>query len=65
MAKKANSVAIGVDEEWKVESDLRCLVEAKAIRNDPKRMDKVRALAKKRLGEVASLAGDDDADGDS
>ena len=64
MAKKSAGAlaAISTDEEWKVESDLRCLTEARAIRNDPKRMAKVRALAKKRLTEVAPLAGDQDAD---
>lgn len=65
MAKKRGAVSVGIDEEWKVESDMRALVEARAIRNDPKRMAKVKALAQKRLGEVASLAGgDSDADGD-
>jgi hypothetical protein len=59
MAKKSNAIAtISQDEEWKVESDLRCLTEARAIRKDPKRMAKVRTLAKQRLGEVAELASD-------
>lgn len=65
MAKKRGAVSVGIDEEWRVENDMRTLVDARAIRNDPKRMAKVKALAQKRLGEVASLAGgDSDADGD-
>lgn len=60
MVKKSRaSAAISMDEEWKVESDMRCLMEASAIRKDKKRMAKVKALAQKKLSEVAGLAGDD------
>jgi hypothetical protein len=60
---KNKTATVSVDEEWKVESDMRCLMEARAIRNDKKRMTKVKALAQKRLSEVAGLASDDnDAD---
>jgi hypothetical protein len=52
------------DEEWQVESDMRCLMEARTIRNDKKRMGKVKALAQKKLAEVASLASNDDNDAD-
>lgn len=55
--KKRNmQTAIGVDEEWRVESDLRTLMEAEVIEKDPKRMAKVRALAKKKMLEVAAIA---------
>lgn len=55
--KRRNSqTAIGIDEEWKVESDLRTLMEAEKIEKDPKRMAKVQALAKKKMLEVASIA---------
>jgi hypothetical protein len=56
---KSKPVAIKMDEEWKVESDMRCLMEAAAIRKDKKRMAKVKAMAQKKLSEVAGLAGDD------
>lgn len=55
MAKKS-VVAIKPDEEWQVEADLRCLLEAEKIEADPKRMAKVRALAKKKMMEVAAIA---------
>jgi len=58
MAKK-KPATVSVDEEWKVESDMRCLMEAAAIRKDKKRMAKVKAMAQKRLSEVAGLASDD------
>ena len=59
MAKKSE-VAIKPDEEWQVEADLRCLLEAEKIGADPKRMAKVRALAQKKMMEVAKVASDDD-----
>jgi hypothetical protein len=60
MAKKSTGNAIGMREndEWKVESDMRCLMEAEKIEKDPKRMAKVRALAKKKMMEVAAIAAD-------
>ena len=58
MAKK-KPATVSVDEEWKVESDMRCLMEAAAIRKDKKRMAKVKAMAQKKLSEVAGLASDD------
>lgn len=58
MAKKG-SKALGAeikpDEEWRVEHDLNTLIEAEKIRKDPKRMDKVRVLARKRLESTASV----------
>ena len=58
MAKKSKgNVSIRPDEEWQVESDLRTLMEAKVIRADAKRFAKCRALAKKKLAGIASVAG--------
>lgn len=59
MAKKS-VVAIKPDEEWQVEADLRCLLEAEKIEADPKRMAKVRALAQKKMMEVAKVASEED-----
>ena len=58
MAKKGSSIAIPANEEWRVESDLSTLLEAKKIEADPKRMERVKALAKKRMMDVASIAAD-------
>lgn len=61
MAKKssANTIAIKSDEEWRVESDLRTLMEAEQIKADPKRLAKAQAMAKKKMMEVAKVASDD------
>lgn len=47
--------------EWEVEEDLRTLMRAAEIKKDQKRMARVKELAKKRLEEVASVAGAVDA----
>ena len=55
--KKSSGCCISPDEEWKVERDLNTLTESDAIRKDAKRMAKVKALANKKLQEVAAVAG--------
>jgi hypothetical protein len=58
MAKnKTAEVSIKADEEWRVESDLRTMIEAEAIKQDAKRYAKVQAMAKKRMMETAKVAG--------
>ena len=58
MAKnKTAEVSIKPDEEWRVESDLRTMIEAEAIKTDAKRYAKVQAMAKKRMMETAKVAG--------
>lgn len=55
--KSSNSaIAISSDDEWQIEQDLRTLIEAEKIEADPKRVAKARALAKKRMMEVAKVA---------
>jgi len=57
MGKNSGLIAARKDEElWRVEDDLRTLQRAEEIEKDPKRMDKVRALAKEKLMELASIA---------
>lgn len=59
MAKKSRGlVSIKPDEEWQVEDDMRTLMRAKEIQADPKRMAKVKALARKKLETVASVLGE-------
>lgn len=62
MGKSRATLGMQPDEDWKVESDLRSLVEAEQIRRDPKRMEKAQALAKKKMVEVAAVAGGADLD---
>lgn len=57
MAKKKGSGIVAVsDDDWECENDLRTMIEAERIEKDPKRMAKVRALAKKRMLESAAIA---------
>lgn len=61
MSKKSDA-KVTVDEEWRVESDMRTLMEADAIKADPKRYAKVQSLAKRKMMEVAKIAADKDTD---
>lgn len=54
--KKSKPATIKVDERWRVEDDLRTLMEAEKIESDPKRMAKVRALAQEKMLAVAKVA---------
>ena len=57
MAKsKGNISMVKMEEDWQVESDLRTMMECEKIEKDPKRLAKVRALAKQKLMDVASIA---------
>jgi hypothetical protein len=62
MARKSNTIGMACDDDWRAESDLRTLIEAEQIEKDPKRLKKAKELAKKRLLEVAAIAGGSDAD---
>lgn len=44
------------NEDWRVESDLNTMIEAEKIEKDPKRLAKVRALAKQRMMDAAAIA---------
>lgn len=54
MAKALKSYA-EQEVEWKAESDLRTLCDAREIRKDPKRMKAVKEMAKKKLEGMASV----------
>lgn len=56
MAKKNASISLDTPEDWQVESDLRTLLDAEKIEKDPKRMAKVRDLAKQKMLAVAAIA---------
>lgn len=59
MAKKSGGVAaISENEEWQVEDDMRTLMRAKEIQADPKRMAKIKIMARKKLEQVASVMGE-------
>jgi hypothetical protein len=56
MAKGNSISATKSEDDWQTESDLRTCLEREKIEKDPKRMAKVRALAKSKLMEVAAIA---------
>ena len=60
---KGNSIASSSSDDWRIESDLSTLLEAEKIEKDPKRMAKVRALAKQKMLDVATIAAEDGKDG--
>lgn len=60
MKKNSAAAVIKDDEKWRVENDLRTLIEAESIKNDPKRYAKAQTLAKERMTEVAKVAAKDD-----
>lgn len=67
MAKGKRVTTIGMSEpaDWQTDNDLSILMQARKIRNDPKRFAAAKALAKTRLTEVAQIAGStSDGDGD-
>lgn len=57
--KRSKAIAIKPDEEWKCEMDLNTLLEAEKIKADPKRYEKAKAYAKKKMMEAAAVATDD------
>lgn len=57
MAKKSTGIAMSrAPDDWQVENDLRTMMDAEAIENDPKRLKAVQALAKKKMLDMAGLA---------
>lgn len=52
----AKGISSSSSDDWRVESDLNALLEAEKIERDPKRMSKVRALAKQKMRDVAKVA---------
>jgi len=44
-----------MDKEYQAQDDLRTVLDAKKIMKDPKRMNAVRALAKKKQAEMQAL----------
>jgi len=56
MSVAKRTIKVTEDEEWRVESDLRTLIDAEKIRRDPKRLAKAKAMAKSRMMEAAAVA---------
>lgn len=56
MKSKISKAPVSSD-DWQVEEDLRTICRAKEIQKDPKRMAKVKELAKSKMIDMASVAG--------
>lgn len=56
MAKNKTLGIASADVSWEVQRDLETLIECEKIEKDPKRMAKVRALAKQKMLETAAIA---------
>lgn len=50
------AMAIGPNNDWMAEEDMRTLMRAQEIRKDPKRHARAKAMAKKKLGELKAIA---------
>lgn len=59
MAKRAKNSLVVASDDWQVEDDLRTLCRAEEIKKDAKRMAKVKALAKEKMMEHATIANED------
>lgn len=55
MAKKTGMMVVS-DDDWQARRDLETMIECEKIEKDPKRMKKVRALAKQQMMETAAIA---------
>jgi hypothetical protein len=53
MKTKGGTAAI--DDNWRVEDDMRTLMHAKEIQRDPKRMAAVRKLAQEKMADMKKL----------
>lgn len=49
--KTADKCCCMTSSDWEIEEDLRAVTRAEAVKADPERMKKVKALAKDKLGE--------------
>lgn len=47
------------EDDWAAQRDLDALIDAEKIEGDPKRLARARALAKKKMMEVAKVAADE------
>lgn len=60
MAKGLNAVKVTENDKWQAEDDMRTLMRAKEVENDPKRFKAAKEMAKKKLMEMAAVAGSEE-----
>lgn len=56
---KRSPTAVAEEMDWRVDGDMRTLIEAEQIKKDPKRLKAAQAAAKKKMLEVAAVASGD------
>lgn len=56
MGKKKTGVIAISDDDWQTRRDLETMIECEKIEKDPKRLAKVKALAKQNLLDMATIA---------
>lgn len=56
MAKASDISVTKHEDDYQCQRDLECLLESERIKADPKRLAKVRAMAKKRMLGMAKVA---------
>lgn len=59
MAKKSSNkadAAVGMDDDWRAESDARTLLQAGEIRKDRARLAKAKAWAKKQMAALTAVS---------
>lgn len=54
--KKSSGICCVSDDDWQTNRDLETMIECEKIEKDPKRLAKVKALAKQNLLDMASIA---------
>lgn len=52
---KSKVVGLSEDMKWRVEDDMRTLMQAREIQRDPKRMAAVRKLAQEKMADMKKL----------
>ena len=57
--KSISAAKVSSEDSWKVENDLRTLIECEKIEKDPRRMKAVRALAKQKSAEIQGIVDDE------
>lgn len=55
MAKKSSNAVGGPSEDWRVESDVRTLMQAEEIRDDPKRLKAAQKRAKEMVEDLQTI----------
>lgn len=57
MAKRKTTSAIGIDEEYQAQDDLRTLRNAERIRSDPKRLKRATTYAQQEVAALSKVTG--------